>query len=221
MDFPEVDVTVKLPKNRSEIRKIAPGSEPVMNILRANIVETNTFFGPLLANRIGINLLPISPMSEYLISKDWANVHYDTLRRLEDTNTAQFNSIINTPPNQGADCFLAGWDPKAQHLQPDGTPEQPNPGAVCAGRLRVLYSWRQLPVAASGMIRPAEAYQRYVAYMDGLKKQQDDYQLNTRSSVYPDSSLNRDGVVADVLKDISTPSTDTNTLWWLSARKPN
>lgn len=220
LDFPEVDVTVKLPKNRSEVRTIAPGKEPVMNILRSNIVETNTFFGPLLANRIGINLLPISPISEYVISTDWANLHYDTLRRLEDTNTAQFSSIVNTPPDQSADCFLAGWDPNAPHVNPDGTPELPNPGAVCAGRLRVLYSWRQLPVAAAGMIRPAEAYKRYTEYMDALKAQQDLYQLNTRSSVYPNSSLNKDGVVADVLKDNSTPSTDTNTLWWLSARKP-
>ena len=147
-------------------------------------------------------------------------MHYDTLRGLEDTNTDQFNSIINTPPNQNADCFLAGWDPNAPHVNPDGTPELPNPGAVCAGRLRVLYSWRQLPVAAAGMIRPAEAYKRYAEYMDALKAQQDLYQLNTRSSVYPNSSLNKDGVVADVLKDNSTPSTDTNTLWWLSARKP-
>ena len=221
MDFPEVDVTVKLPKNGSEMRKITPGNEPVMNILRSNIVETNTFFGPLLANRIGINLLPIGPISEYVISKSWANVHYDTLRRLEDTNTNQFTSIINTPPNQSADCFLAGWDPKAEHLDENGKPEPPNPGAVCAGRLRVLYSWRQLPVAASGIVKPVEAYDRYVAYMDGLKQQQDVYQLNTRSTVYPDSSRNENGVVADVLKDISTPSTDTNTLWWLSARKVN
>ncbi|MDB5758279.1 MAG: hypothetical protein JWM30_1568 [Burkholderia sp.] len=221
MDFPVVDVTVNLPKTRIEVRKIAPGNEPVMNILRSNIVETNTFFGPLLANRVGINLLPISPISEYVISTDWAKVHYDTLRALEDTNTQQFSSIINTPPNQSADCFLAGWDPKAPHLQPDGSPDLPNPGAVCAGRLRVLYSWRQLPVAASGIVRPAEAYNRYVAYMNGLQQQQDVYRLNTRSSVYPDSSRNENGVVADVLKDNSTPSTDTNTLWWLSARKPN
>ena len=71
------------------------------------------------------------------------------------------------------------------------------------------------------MTDPADAYRRYIGYMDTLKVQQDTYQLNTRSSVYPDSSRNKDGVVADVLKDNSTPSTDTNTLWWLSARKPN
>lgn len=71
------------------------------------------------------------------------------------------------------------------------------------------------------MIKPGEAYDRYVAYMDELKPLQDTYRLNTRSSVYPDSSRNENGVVADVLKDISTPSTDTNTLWWLSSRKPD
>jgi endoglucanase Acf2 len=221
IDFPEVSVTVKLPNNGSEMRTISPGKEPVMNILRSNIAETNTFFGPLLANRIGINLLPISPISEFVISPDWATVHADTLRKLENTNTTQFDAIVNTPPNQGAACFLAGWDLKNPPKKKDGTPEDPNPGAICAGRLRVLYSWRQLPVAASGMTKPAEAYQRYIGYMDALKVQQDTYQLNTRSSVYPDSSRNENGVVADVLKDNSTPSTDTNTLWWLSARKPN
>ena len=56
--------------------------------------------------------------------------------------------------------------------------------------------------------------------MDALAAQQETYRLNTRSTVYPDSSRNDDGVVADVLKDNSTPSTDTNTLWWPSTRKP-
>lgn len=221
IEHPEVSVTIRLPNGGSEVRKIRPSDEPVMNILRSNIVETNTFFGPLLANRIGINLLPISPISAFVISPDWARKHADTLRKLEDTNTAQFNAIVNTPPNQSAACFLAGWDPNAEHINPDGTPDLPNPGAVCAGRLRVLYSWRQLPVAASGMSNPAEAYQRYAAYMDALAAQQETYRLNTRSTVYPDSSRNDDGVVADVLKDNSTPSTDTNTLWWLSTRKPD
>ncbi|WP_194715138.1 glycosyl hydrolase [Noviherbaspirillum soli] len=218
LDHPEVDVSVKL-ANGSSTMKIRPGDEPVMNILRANIVETNTFFGPLLANRIGINLLPISPISEFVISPAWARAHSATLRRLEDSNTDLFARIINTPPDQSAACFLAGWDVTKPQLDGNGVPIPPNPGAVCAGRLRVLYSWRQLPVAANGINDPAGAYQRYASYMDALEQQQQTYRNNTRSSVYPNSSLNPEGVVADVLKDNSTPSTDTNTLWWLSSRK--
>lgn len=218
LDYPEVDVSVRLSKGGT-MMKIRPADEPVMNILRANIVETNTFFGPLLANRIGINLLPISPISEFVISPVWAKAHSATLRRLEDSNTELFNRIINTPPDQSALCFLAGWDVNKPPLKPDGTPEDANPGAICAGRLRVLYSWRQLPVAASGINDPVEAYKRYTAYMGALTQQQETYRLNTRSTVYPNSSRNAEGVVADVLKDNSTPSTDTNTLWWLSSRK--
>lgn len=218
LDYPEVDVSVKLANGHSTM-KIRPGDEPVMNILRANIVETNTFFGPLLANRIGINLLPISPISEFVISPTWAKAHSATLRRLEDSNTDLFARIINTPPDQSAACFLAGWDVTKPPLDEKGVPIPPNPGAICAGRLRVLYSWRQLPVAANGINDPADAYRRYTGYMEALPQQQETYRLNTRSSVYPNSSLNADGVVADVLKDHSTPSTDTNTLWWLSSRK--
>ena len=218
LDYPEVDVNVRLP-NGNAAMKIRPADEPVMNILRSNIVETNTFFGPLLANRIGINLLPISPISEFVISPAWAKAHSATLRRLEDSNTDLFARIINTPPDQSAACFLAGWDINKPSLDENGVPEQPNPGAICAGRLRVLYSWRQLPVAANGINDPADAYQRYAGYMDALPQQQETYRLNTRSTVYPNSSPSADGVVADVLKDHSTPSTDTNTLWWLSSRK--
>ena len=218
LDYPEVDVSVKV-ANGSSTMKIRPGDEPVMNILRANIVETNTFFGPLLANRIGINLLPITPISEFVISPAWAKAHSTTLRRLEGSNTDLFARVVDTPPDQGAACFLAGWDINNPPLDENGVPQLPNPGAVCAGRLRVLYSWRQLSVAANGVNDPAAAYQRYAGYMDALPQQQETYRLNTRSSVYPNASRNADGVVADVLKDNSTPSTDTNTLWWLSSRK--
>jgi hypothetical protein len=192
-----------------------------MNIVRSNNMETNTFFGALLVNRIGINLLPISPISEFVISPAWAKVHADTLRGLVDRDTEQFDAIIDTPPNENAPCFTAGWSPPGPHVdKKTGEIIYPNAGATCAGRLRVLYSWRQISVAALGITDPAGTYQKYVRYMDALENQQKTYTLNTRSSVYPDSSRNPDGVTADVLKDNSVPSTDTNTLWWLATRKP-
>jgi endoglucanase Acf2 len=219
LDYPEVSsVTVHLPNGDSSIA-IKPSSEPVMNILRANIAETNTFFGPLLANRIGINLLPITPMSDYIISRDWAKAHEKTLLDLENRNSAQFAQLINTVPSVSADCFTAAWNFNDPPKNPDGTPEQPNAGAICAGRLRVLYSWRQLLVAANALNDPNGAYQRYTDIMDRLDADQKTYQANTDRLKYPGSSLNDGGVVADVLKDISTPSTNTNTLWWLMTHK--
>jgi hypothetical protein len=56
--------------------------------------------------------------------------------------------------------------------------------------------------------------------MDALKGQQDAYQQNTRSDIHPGSSQIPTGINADVLKDNSTPTTNTNTLWWLAAHKP-
>lgn len=192
-----------------------------MNILRSNNVETNTFFGPLLAFRIGINLLPITPISEFVISPAWAKVHAKTLSKLVESDSEHFKKIIDTPPDQNAPCFTAGWSPPGPHTDPKtGLVTDPNPGATCAGKLRVLYSWRQISIAALGMTDPASTYKTYVEYMDALENQQATYKLNTRSEVYPDSSKNRDGVTADVLKDNSVPSTDTNTLWWLATRKP-
>jgi len=153
IESPSVTVTVKLPNGGAGTRDIKPSSEPTMNILRSNIVETNTFFGPLLANRIGINLLPISPISEFVISTDWAKVHAVTLGNVETNSTSLFNAIINTPPGVAAPCFLAGWDIDNPPRNPDGTPIEPNAGAVCAGTLRTLYSWRQVVAAANGVTR--------------------------------------------------------------------
>jgi endoglucanase Acf2 len=222
LDYPEVSVTVTQPNGSSEVRKIRPGDEPVMNIVRSNLMETNTFFGGLLVNRIGINLLPITPISEFVISAAWARTHAGILRKLEDTNTAQFNDIINTPPGENSLCFKADWSPPGPHVDEKTGKliDPPFPGASCAGRLRILYSWRQMTVAALGMTDAAGAFQRYAGYMDALGGQQALYKLNTRSDVYPGSSNAKEGIEADVLKDNSTPTTDTNTLWWLATRKP-
>lgn len=217
--YPEVSVTVKAPNGGSEVRKIRPADEPVMNIVRSNLVETNTFFGGLLINRIGINLLPITPMSEFIISPAWARAHAATLRKLEETHTRQFSDIINTPPSENSLCFQASWSPPGPHAD-EKTGNLVYPGAACAGKLRILYSWRQMAVAGVALTDPTGAYQRYIGYIDALTVQQAAYQQNTRSDLHPGSSDSPTGIVADVLKDNSTPSTNTNTLWWLATRKP-
>jgi endoglucanase Acf2 len=222
VEHPEVSVTVKIPNGSSELRTIRPADEAVMNIVRSNLTETNTFFGPLLINRIGINLLPITPMSEFIISPAWAKAHAATLRGLETTQTRQFNDIIKAVPSENSLCFQASWSPPGPHRD-EKTGEQidpPPPGNACAGKLRILYSWRQMAVAGVGITDPAGAYQRYVGYMDALEGQQEAYRQNTRSDLHPGSSKIPTGINADVLKDNSTPTTNTNTLWWLATRKP-
>lgn len=218
-DFAEVPgLTVQLP-DRTDTRSIKPGNELVMNILRADIAETNTFFGPLLVNRVGINLLPISPISEFVISAEWASAHAQSLRDLETNSTGLFDRIINNPPNENADCVSASWDKNNPPKNPDGSPQELNPGAVCAGQLRTLYSWRQLIIATNALNDPDGAYRRYTGIIDNLNAQQQTYRDNTDPAKHPGSSRNSGGIVADVLKDTSTPSTDTNTLWWLMTRK--
>lgn len=222
IEHPKVSVTVKLPNGGSEERTIEPLKEPVMNIVRSNLMETNTFFGGLLINRIGINLLPITPISEFVISPAWARAHATTLRTLETTQTQQFTDIVNAVPSESSPCFVAAWSPPGPHLDEKTGKfiDPPPPGNACAGKLRVLYSWCQLAVAGVGITDPTNAYQRYVGYMNDLENQQKIYKQNTRSDIHPGSSELREGINADVLKDNSTPSTNTNTLWWLSSRKP-
>ena len=222
VEHPEVSVTIKAPNGGSEVRTIRLADEPVMNIVRSNLMETNTFFGPLLMNRIGINLLPIGPISEFVISPAWARVHAVTLKKLEETQTSQFNDIINTPPGENSLCFKAAWSPPGPHTD-ENTGKlvfPPTPGAACAGKLRNLYSWRQIAVAGLGITDPAGAYQRYTKYMDDLGAQESLYQQNTRSDLHPGSSDSPTGLISDVLKDNSTPTTNTNTLWWLATHKP-
>lgn len=222
IEHPNVSVTVKAPNGADDIRIIQPANEPVMNIVRSNLTETNTFFGALLINRIGINLLPIGPISEFVISPAWAKAHAVTLGNLVKTNTEQFNNIINTPPSENSLCFKAAWSPPGPHVD-EKTGKlvfPPTPGAACAGKLRVLYSWRQMALAGLGITDPAGAYQSHVSYMDGLEKQEALYQQNTRSDLHPGSSDSPTGLVSDVLKDNSTPTTNTNTLWWLATRRP-
>jgi len=53
-----------------------------------------------------------------------------------------------------------------------------------------------------------------LSYAEKLEEQQRNYIQMTADAFAPQG-----GVIPDVLKDVSTPTTDTNTLWWLSARK--
>jgi len=144
------------------------------------------------------------------------------LSGLEKTLTTQFNDIVNAVPSENSPCFEAAWSPPGPHRDEKTGKliDPPPPGNACAGKLRVLYSWRQMAVAGVGITEPARAYKDYVDYMDALEGQQAAFQQNTRSDLHPGSSKIPTGINADVLKDNSTPTTNTNTLWWLATRKP-
>ena len=201
-----VTVSVKLPGGRSGVRTMDPTREVVRNIVRAFNTETNVFFGPRLTFRVGVQALPISPISEYVISPAWAKTHADTLRNLEDSETALFDGAIGTLPTPQSACFLS--------LYTGGAVGPRTPAEFCTGPMRVSYNWRQSIAAINGVNDAAGSYARYLAYAEKREGQEKNYLDVTGAAFAPQG-----GVVTDVLKDMSTPSTDTNTLWWLSARK--
>lgn len=205
-EVPPVDVTVKLPNGQSGTQSMDPSKELVRNIIRANNSETNVFFGPRLVFRVGIQALPINPITEYVISDKWVKTHGKRLLELERNETALFNEAIGNLPTTSSYCFLT--------LYSGGDVGQRTPAEYCTGSMRTGYSWRQVIAALNGMNDPAGAYDRYLGYAEKLEDQQKNYIQMTADAFAPQG-----GVVPDVLKDMSTPTTDTNTLWWLSSRK--
>jgi endoglucanase Acf2 len=205
-DAEPVTVTVNLPGGKSGTQTMAPTKELVRNIIRANNSETNVFFGQRLIFRVGIQVLPINPISEYVISDKWAKTHEMQLRELEGNETSLFNDVIGRLPTANSDCFLA--------IYSGGDVTQRMPAEYCTGAMRVSYNWRQSIAALNGVNDAQGAYDRYLSYAGSLEEQQRKYIQMTAAAFAPQG-----GVIPDVLKDVSTPSTDTNTLWWLSARK--
>nr|WP_217346368.1 glycosyl hydrolase [Noviherbaspirillum sp. L7-7A]MBV0880780.1 hypothetical protein [Noviherbaspirillum sp. L7-7A] len=207
-DAEPVTVTVKLPGGESGTQTMDPTKEMVRNVIRANNSETNVFFGQRLIFRVGIQALPITPISEYVISDKWAKTHEMRLRKLEANETSLFNDAIGRLPTADSDCFLA--------IYGGGEFTQRTPAEYCTGALRTSYSWRQSIIALNGVNDAQGTYDRYLSYAEKLEEQQRKYIKMTADAFAPQG-----GVVPDVLKDVSTPTTDTNTLWWLSARKSN
>lgn len=206
-DAEPVTVTVKLPGGKSGTQTMDPTREMVRNVVRANNSETNVFFGPRLIFRVGIQALPITPISEYVISDKWAKTHEMRLRELEGSETNLFDDAIGRLPTTDSDCFLSIY-------KGDGIISQRTPAEFCTGAMRVSYNWRQSIAALNGVNDAQGTYDRYLSYAEKLEQQQRKYIQMTADAFAPQG-----GVIPDVLKDVSTPSTDTNTLWWLSARK--
>lgn len=220
-DLEEPTVTVRLPGGTQAESRLAPSAEITRGIVWQGLTQHGVFFGPRLDFRVGIQLLPISPISEYVISRRWAATHRDALLAMEERDTRLFDGIVNTVPNLRSPCFTSRYDPDNPPRDGGtGIIVPPNPGAGCAGELRILYSWRQLLTAANALNDPVAGFNRHTGYMARLARDEAAFRQNTDSVTHPGSSLNAGGVVADVLKDVSTPATNTNTLWWLSTQKP-
>ncbi|WP_028603120.1 glycosyl hydrolase [Ottowia thiooxydans] len=194
-----------------------PNKLITVGIKRFNLTETQVFFGQRETYRVGIQILPISPLSSYILSREWASHHAKALLQLEANDTALFDKLFAGSP-VGAQCGTTAT----------GAPSL-MPAADCAGQARVLYSWRQIINSANGLNDPAAAFQRYTSYMAKLPQQTTSFMANSVGTPfsYVDSNTKEvvsgtyaaPGVDPDILKDASTPSNNTNVLWWLSTLK--
>lgn len=212
------DVTpIEIPLTNGGTAKADPNQLITVGIKRFNLTETQVFFGQRETYRVGIQILPISPLSTYILSRDWASHHAAALLNLEAGDTALFDKLFTASP-VGAQCGTTA----------NGTPSL-MPAADCAGQARVLYSWRQIINSVNGLNDPEAAFRRYTGYMAKLDQQTASFMANSIGTPfsYVDSNTHQQvtgtyaapGVNPDVRKDASTPSHNTNVLWWLSTLK--
>lgn len=150
----------------------------VMGILRHNIQKFNTFFAKLLYARVGIQLLPVTPISDYVLSRTWATAHAATLRALESEMSKQIdnvagdgsdaNKLLNNPKNPDVWCFT-----------PEVRPTDVSGAAKCAGSIRVLYAWRKIILSANGLNDPNWAYEDTAKYCAKVTAQTESFRVRT------------------------------------------
>ena len=186
-------------------------------IVWSGITEHNIFFGPRKLFLLGIQVLPVTPISEYVLSKTWAKAHEAQLLALEASTTANYTLAIANVPGPDAECAVF-----AQKTPPDANPPNTfNWGGGCAAAARVENAWRQIIVSLNGVNDPAGSYDRFAALVDKSVTEAAFFTSNlSNPSVNPGSSTDAQGSKPDLLRQTSTPSTNTNVLWWLSTRKP-
>lgn len=203
---------------------IDPARVDAMGIKRQSMTQHATFFGAQRMFRVGIQLLPITPISEFVISPTWAKTHEVSLLQLEQDQTALFEDIFKWAP-QDSQALCSKDLNLVTNLA--------NPGGLCAGAARVLNGWRQIIVSGNGVNDPNEAWKRYVGYLNKFDAQTQAFAKLTVGTPFQrpgdttkgEPSIVTDyfgpaGIELDLLKDISTPSNSTNVLWWLATRKP-
>jgi hypothetical protein len=186
-------------------------------IVWSQITEHNIFFGPRRHYIVGIQVLPVTPISEYVLSKTWAKAHQAELLALEASTTANYTLAIANVPGPDAECAA-----DAQKTPPDANPPDTyNWGGACAAAARVENAWRQIVVSLNGVNDPAGSYDRFAAIVDRSVAEAERFtSVLSNPSVNPGSSTDAQGSKPDLLRQTSTPSTNTNVLWWLSSLKP-
>lgn len=221
--FPDVSaVTVPVVGGnggRTSSLPLDPSKVSTFGIKYQSVTQHQVFFGAQRMFRIGIQFLPISPISEYVISPAWAKIHEAALLQLEQDQTALYEDIFKFTPQDGkALCS------KDVNLVTD----QNNPGGVCAGYARTLYSWRQIIASGNGVNDADGTWTRYLKYVNQVDQQTADFAKLTVGSPFrqagdgPNEMTGRfgpAGISVDIFKDLSTPSNNTNVLWWLATRK--
>lgn len=217
--FPDVAaVTVPIVGGPAASLALDPATLVTWGIKRTNLTESQVFFGQRRVFRIGIQLLPFTPISEYVFSPAWLAQHRAALLQLEQDETALYDELFTGDPTT-LRCSLDALGARSKM-----------PAAQCAGRARVLFNWRQLITSVNGIADPAGAWTRQTGYMAKVPQQTADFgKFSTGTAFeYVDSTNGKlvtgtyaaPGVDPDILKDVSTPSNNSNVLWWLSTRKP-
>ncbi len=186
-------------------------------IVWSQITEHNIFFGPRKHYLVGIQVLPVTPISEYVLSKTWAKAHEPALLALEALATANYTLAISQVPGPASECSVF-----AQKTPADANPPNTfNWGGGCAAAARVENAWRQILVSLNGVNDPAGSYDRFVALVDKSVTEAANFtNVLSNPSVNPGSSTDAQGSKPDLLRQTSTPSTNTNVMWWLSSQKP-
>ena len=201
-----------------------------MGILRHNIQEFNTFFAKLLYARVGIQILPVTPISDYVLSRTWATAHAAALRDLANEMSNQIDNVAGD--GLGANKLLNNpKEPDAWCSTPEVRPTNASSAATCAGSIRVLYAWRQIILSASGLNDPNRAYEDTAKYRAKVVAQTESFRVRTMGAdagldqtensptrgqrlIYPNGLGN-----LDLLRSDAVPGTDVNVLAWLSSLK--
>ncbi|MBH2043560.1 MAG: hypothetical protein I8H87_08525 [Comamonadaceae bacterium] len=206
---------------RSSSLTLDPAGMVALGIKYQSVSQHQVFFGAQRQFRVGIQLLPITPISEYVISPAWAAANRAALLALEQDQTALYEDIFKIAPQ---DALCSRDAALVVNLQ--------NPGGVCAGHARTLYSWRQIIASANGVNDPQGTFTRYLGYVNQVDAQTAAFARLSAGTPFQrpgdpakgeppvvTDKFGPDGIAVDILKDISTPSNNTNVLWWLSTRK--
>ncbi len=210
-----VTVTVKTPGG-SQLRTLDPNNALTRGIVWGHISENNDFFGPRTAFLTGIQVLPVTPISAYVIGKAWATSRAADIRAVEDQLTANYTTAITEVPGPSKDCAVF-----AVRTPPDANPPNTlNYGGGCAAAARKENAWRQVLISLGGVNDPVGTYDRFVQMVDLSIQQADHFtKVLSNPSVNPGSSTDANGSLPDLIRQGDTPSTNTNVLWWLSMLK--